>query len=411
MTRGRDVTRGRGVAGDHAPVNGAGTTGTNGGGDVGGKLERRYRSLLRWYPAGHRDRYEDEMVGMMLAGARPGQRWPGPGEAANVLLFAVRTRLLGRAAPGLRDTRWSDSVAVAGVLLSMLVFAYRLRPALGGYAWSLRTGERHESLSTLIPPGTWVPAVAALVVTVAVLVGRQVIAVAVAWAAALGGAVTLVRGSRFDTPLSSVSRGWLLVAAIVVAAALSVPGTAGRARAVLGWRRTSLFAAACALLTLSSTVDPLLARVTPDGGGYSIELWPKGGGYLPQIFPGNGYGTGLAPLLLYAVIVAMVITVVTRIAAPVRRRLLAVLSPAVVFFALISLFFQNYQVAGAYFDHPRGLASTTQWAVLVGVPVLTFLVALLLVHRADRIQRLTDLGATAMSQSTGSGEGSSRKRL
>jgi hypothetical protein len=398
------------MTGERRTAGGAGTAGTNGGGDVAGELERRYRRLLRWYPAEHRVRYEDEMVGMMLAGARPGQRWPGAGEAVNVLLFAVRTRLR-RATPGLRDTRWSDAAAVAGVLLSMLLFAYRLRPALGSYAWSLRTDTPHLSLGILLPPGTWVPAVAALAVTAAVLAGRQAIAVPVGWAAVLGDVVMLVRGSRLDTQVSSVSRGWLLAATILVAAALSVPGTAGRARAILGWRRAALFAAACALLTLSLTVDPLLARVTSAGdSGYSVELWPKGGGYLPQIFPGDQSGTGLAPLLLYAVIIAMAITVVMRIAAPVRRRLLAVLSPAVVFFALTSVFFQNYAVAGAYFDHPLRLASP-RWAVLVGMPVLAFLVALLLVRRGDRVQRLTAAEHTAMSVSTGSGDGPSRKRL
>jgi hypothetical protein len=49
--------------------------------------------------------------------------------------------------------------------------------------------------------------------------------------------------------------------------------------------------------------------------------------------------------------------------------------------------------------------------VLVGMPVLALLVALLLVRRGDRVQRLTDAERTAMSVSTGSGDGPSRKRL
>ena len=50
-----------------------------------GSLERGYLRLLRCYPAGHRDVHGEEMLGVLLAGARPGQRRPGLAESASLI--------------------------------------------------------------------------------------------------------------------------------------------------------------------------------------------------------------------------------------------------------------------------------------------------------------------------------------
>lgn len=90
-----------------------------------GRLERRYRRLLAWYPAEHRTRYGDEMLGVLMDGARPQQRFPGARETAGLLRAAVGRRLApGRT--GLTDSRWADAVAVFGALALVL--------ALGTYA-------------------------------------------------------------------------------------------------------------------------------------------------------------------------------------------------------------------------------------------------------------------------------------
>jgi hypothetical protein len=44
-----------------------------------GGLEARYRRLLRWYPPSYRGRHEDEILGVLMAAARPG---PSPTCAA-----------------------------------------------------------------------------------------------------------------------------------------------------------------------------------------------------------------------------------------------------------------------------------------------------------------------------------------
>lgn len=46
-------------------------------------LAQRYRRLLTAYPADHRQLHGEEMLDVLLAGARPGQRWPRLTDAAD----------------------------------------------------------------------------------------------------------------------------------------------------------------------------------------------------------------------------------------------------------------------------------------------------------------------------------------
>ena len=48
-------------------------------------LEARYRRLLCMYPADHRSVHRDEMLGVLMAAAEPGQDRPGLSESANLL--------------------------------------------------------------------------------------------------------------------------------------------------------------------------------------------------------------------------------------------------------------------------------------------------------------------------------------
>ena len=61
-------------------------------------LERRYRRLLAWYPAGYRAANQDEMLAVALAGAELGQRWPGVGEAASLVRRRVAAARAARSA-------------------------------------------------------------------------------------------------------------------------------------------------------------------------------------------------------------------------------------------------------------------------------------------------------------------------
>jgi hypothetical protein len=62
------------------------------------ELEGRYRRLLALYPAEHRRAHEDEMLGVLMTGARAGQGRPGLAESADLILGALRLRLRRTAA-------------------------------------------------------------------------------------------------------------------------------------------------------------------------------------------------------------------------------------------------------------------------------------------------------------------------
>jgi hypothetical protein len=59
-------------------------------------LERGYRRWLRWYPKSFRREHEAEILAVLLAGARAGQRRPDPTERLDLLRSALRLRLRPR---------------------------------------------------------------------------------------------------------------------------------------------------------------------------------------------------------------------------------------------------------------------------------------------------------------------------
>jgi hypothetical protein len=92
--------------------------------DRAAALERRYKRLLRCYPPRHRKVHQEEMLGVLLAAARPGQRTPGARETANLVVsgLAIRAR---RALSWLAGESWQDALAVVSLVAPalMLVFA------------------------------------------------------------------------------------------------------------------------------------------------------------------------------------------------------------------------------------------------------------------------------------------------
>jgi hypothetical protein len=80
-------------------------------------LERRYRRLLRCYPPGHREVHREEMLGVLLAAARPGQRAPGARQTVNLVAcgLAIRARRALAAGP------WQDALAVVSLIVPVLM--------------------------------------------------------------------------------------------------------------------------------------------------------------------------------------------------------------------------------------------------------------------------------------------------
>jgi hypothetical protein len=88
-------------------------------------LEIRYRRLLRWYPAAHRSVHQDEMLGVLMAGAEPGRSRPRLADSADLLLGAARIRL--RPGRALSDGQgWRDALAVYSVATPLLVLVSTL---------------------------------------------------------------------------------------------------------------------------------------------------------------------------------------------------------------------------------------------------------------------------------------------
>jgi hypothetical protein len=59
-------------------------------------LERRYRRLLKCFPAAYRREHEQEILSVLMVGAEDGQRWPRLAEVADLLRSATSMRLRNR---------------------------------------------------------------------------------------------------------------------------------------------------------------------------------------------------------------------------------------------------------------------------------------------------------------------------
>jgi hypothetical protein len=91
---------------------------TGPGGSPG--LERGYRRLLACYPAQHRRAHEQEMLDVLMAGARHGQRRPRLAESADLIRGAVRIRT-APAPAGTAGVAWRDALAVVSVVWPLYV--------------------------------------------------------------------------------------------------------------------------------------------------------------------------------------------------------------------------------------------------------------------------------------------------
>lgn len=95
-------------------------------------LERRYRRLLRAYPASYRAAREDEIVAVLLDAAPPEKQRPSAADALDLVRggLVARWRAGRGARRGVRvPTPWGDALAVVTVVLPMLLAARVLRGA------------------------------------------------------------------------------------------------------------------------------------------------------------------------------------------------------------------------------------------------------------------------------------------
>jgi len=316
-----------------------------------GGLEARYRRLLRWYPPSYRGRHEDEILGVLMAAAQPGQRRPGARESLDLLWSAlqIRTRMILR---GAGSQPWADALAMAGVLLPLLMLLLKLTEFLyrggqygfgtpadilvggygdpGAYAQSFQLNPYSVALSGTVTGALTAGPLPALLLAVLVCLGwRRAAAVLAAFVplvflgVSLTNGYTLLAGPRGDVTLYAYGLEALIL--------LITPGTARGWRA-LQWRPTLLLAVATVTAGVGTNGGLWLLFHSPPahpvGFGEGRALLAR----LPHGFIGRLFGVGAGQwgdwLLYQGTLVAIIAVALTAMLAgsPVSRRVLFLLA-------------------------------------------------------------------------------------
>jgi hypothetical protein len=99
-------------------------------------LERSYRRLLACYPARFRSEHGEELLAVLLASARDGQRRPGLAESASLLRSGLGMRLRPDTAQSARQG-WADALAAFSLAGPVFLLATTVLVTL---AWSCARG-------------------------------------------------------------------------------------------------------------------------------------------------------------------------------------------------------------------------------------------------------------------------------
>jgi hypothetical protein len=339
---------------------------------IGPDLESRYRRLLAWYPWSHRRVYEDEMLAVLVAGARPGQRRPSLGEAANLVASGLRARAQ-EAVAGLASSAWVDAAAVFGLLAAVVLLSQRVVRVLESV--SLGSSAVPEAQQYLRAAG-WGA------VVLGVLVGLRRPAAALAWMTVLGEAVLLAWQYATD-PVSAVGMLWPLTLGVIAAAVLTVPAPRRRAVSVLRAPRLLAFVFGVGL------VQAIMV----------INWYQRGGWYEGRVYVFYGLenrSEALLSLWLVAVAVGALAAGLAALTLPaaVRWRIAVLVAPVVTLAAMVELTLQGWAYSNGYMGHPIYFVPV-QWTLLAVVPLAAFGLGAVLVQRREQITRLAALGRAA----------------
>jgi hypothetical protein len=234
-------------------------------------LEDRYRRLLVWYPADHRAGHEQEMLGVLLAGARPGQTRPSIADTFDLLRGAVRVHLR-RAVGAPAIPGWPAATAIAGFLATLLLVAEALRfavntPAAVSRFAEVRAPTPFKLQYLLVQEFGTVPYWLAWL-TIAILAWRGARRPATLVACTVTGAQLLLTLYGTATTMWESSNATLLtntslpLALVTTASLLASPGP--RHGAALLGRRAILGAAAAAAILVALTTFPLFDLLFPE---------------------------------------------------------------------------------------------------------------------------------------------------
>jgi hypothetical protein len=322
-------------------------------------LERRYRRLLGCYPPTHREFHREEMLGVLLATARPGQRTPGLGQAVNLAACGLAIRV--RRIPGwLAAGAGQDALAVVSLIAPAVVL---ILLALGRGAQASTAAARVPFWTQvlLVPSlGGWVVVMIAWLAVV--LLGladcREAAAViasislTLAWLAVLtagvqqsvsGGLVQFL-GLAGDVPV--------VLASLAACSLVFSPGPL-RGLAIVGWRRACLMIAGLSAGFGFPSIVQLVHPAAPSGD--------------------------LAFRLLGVLAIALAVAV-TRVRGPVGRRVAGLVAAGLL---------PSLAVTIPLVDYPGGW-DLAAWLVILVVAVLVWPVAI--VSWRGRVRRASRAG-------------------
>lgn len=203
-------------------------------------LERRYRRWMEVFPAEYRARREDEIVAVLLDGARPDQQRPRLPEILDLVRAGAVARATGFRGSS-RQRAWGDAGSIIGMLIALALAAqgavfvsYMSRLLVSEWARS-SWDSRGSSLIGWQVPVAW------LLVVVLLIVGWTRPAMVVAWAAVAVRVVVTVELMAVGNTYQASHTMPQLAAAIIAAVLLSRPRRVrevvlrfGRGRLALG---------------------------------------------------------------------------------------------------------------------------------------------------------------------------------
>jgi len=298
-------------------------------------LERGYRRLLGAYPLSFRREQEEEMLAVLMAGASPGQRWPGLAEAADVIRSGLGMRLRRAGLPP-GSLGWADALMVFSLAVPLLVVAVGLLDVALPYPLP-RVSEvgfrdpyaprEFGGLSLLHVPSFDIAVGGQVLIAVVVLLGLRRLALAVVAAAAAGFWIAAANNAGIPEPM------WVLGAAALPleALALIVVPSGRRDRWLLRWREgvgLLLAAGAVQVLTLMSDArspfawPTIVLQSTATSAHFKILPQPGIEGYVAAILVLAAAVAGLAVTLKISRFVLLLVVlcypVVAQLVASVR---------------------------------------------------------------------------------------------
>lgn len=121
-------------------------------------LERRYRRLMALYPQAFRREHQEEMLFILMAGARDDRRWPGPGGSADLICSAIGARMRPGGRRPAPTMFWALWLMVLGAALELAALATvvatqdSVRSAIVGHFPQFTAAQWHADVHAHILP-------------------------------------------------------------------------------------------------------------------------------------------------------------------------------------------------------------------------------------------------------------------